>query len=214
MGRCYMIYSQEEKWDWINGEISFKDGRVVQKKLHLDNENLEAPLLTLEGTKVISHSAFEVDKFILIDSLMSDTLIFESVQIRSFYGGGNKRIFLQCLFKGEKYSLYRNIRFPQHMSSPNADSVKVARQKNVSSYATDNRALFFLSKDDIAYIISSPKGDPAKKKYKVEKSRLLDILSEDYSGIKPFIKDHKLNFKILNDIILLTDYADSVSISK
>lgn len=200
--------SQELPTFWIPGEVHFKDGVILRGNLNFNNQIEEGLLLVKKQEKVVTFSPLRVNKFYLFDELMQDTLIYESVKTK--FGNSSRGVFLNQIFKGNKYSIYKRNSGIKYLK-PSLDSAKVANQQLVDLYARDNKAIFFIAKNNLAHQVTVSKGDARRRKYVVEKTTLLETIDEEKSILNRFINEKKLNIKRLYDMEMFIRYADSLS---
>lgn len=191
------------------GKVFFANGESVNCSINVSDKAIEGSLLLKKNGRIISYSPLEVNSFLVYDTIANDTLVYESISV-NLHNGGIKKLFLEQLFQGTKYSLYKNVQPLEYINS-STDSLKAAKEKLINLFSVDRRAIFFVKKIEIAFHISLPKGDPHERKFKVEKTILLDVLEVDRSILKRFIKENNLNPIRHYDIKMLVIYADSLN---
>ncbi len=191
------------------GKVVFTNGDAVNCRINVSDNAVEGSLLLKENGRIFTYSALDVNEFHIYDTIRVDTLIFESISV-NLYNGSRKKLLLERLFQGSKYSLYKNVQPLKYLNSPK-DSLKAAKKKATNLYSVDQKAIFFVKKNALAHRISAPKGDPLDRKFKVEKTILMDVLEEDRSVLKRYIKENKLNPIRHYDIKMLVMYADSLN---
>ena len=203
---------QAQKLDiiWMPGEVVFSNGEIAQGALNINNKSVEGSLLVMEKGKVTVYGPTQVNGFILYDTLMRDTLVFESVKAK-LHDYGTKKVFLERLSFGEKYSLYQNVIPSNYINSSARISVRIIDDRYASLYSDSQKAMVLMAKNGIAQQISTAKGkNPRKRKFKVEKYLLMEIFEDQADRMAAYIKENKLKIKRISDLILITEYANKL----
>ena len=127
------------------GKVFFANGESVNCSVNVSDKAIEGSLLLKKNGRIISYSPLEVNSFLIYDTIANDTLVYESISV-NLHNGGIKKLFLEQLFQGTKYSLYKNVQPLEYINS-STDSLKAAKEKLINLFSVDRRAIFFVKVD-------------------------------------------------------------------
>jgi hypothetical protein len=98
---------QDKDKNWAFGEVHLVSGEVFESVLQLSVGLTEGTLKVKKGDQIVSLSPRQVDRFQYFDSAFNNTREFISVPCKFRKRTGSKNIFLELIYEGEKYSVFR-----------------------------------------------------------------------------------------------------------
>ncbi|MCP4458983.1 MAG: hypothetical protein GY816_13325 [Cytophagales bacterium] len=199
----YFGFSQEE---WAAGTIYFSDGRQLESDMRLLVSFNEGSLQTKNNEQTATLSPRVVDRFVYYDSLFEKFREFESVQTQFRKRAGSKKVFLELLYEGLEYSLYR-----RYIPVVKIGAIIVPLPNYYIGWAiwAEGRiepGLFIHIKNDRAYQITKGIESPSRMKmnileikderrlnYKLDESAIKVLLGDNFKKMKKEVRKDRLD---------------------
>jgi len=202
-------FSRDDQQKWARGTVYFADGKTSDADLLLLVSFNEGSLQLRKGNQVATYSPNLVNGFVYYDSLFEKYREFESVRTQFRRRTGSKKVFLEVLYQGEKYSLYR-----RYIPVVKLDAIIIPLPNYYIGWAIWAQgkiepALFMHIKDDRAYQISKKVMTPISSDfdlleasqvkrenrlgYDLENSTLKVLLGDSYKEMKKEVRKNRLD---------------------
>ena len=182
---------------WVRGEVLFDDNSQAMVDMRFNTQLEEGLLQIRKGDGISSLSPEKVKSFAYIDDYNATIRNFVSVPIYSDYFQYTKKYFLEVIFEGDNLVLMRR-------AFSYALSLKIKKPMNFSNY----EVLYLYDKEDqelFIYTIDTTWGPKANKKV------LHQLLGKNKDAVKNYIKENKLFYTRVEDLVRIIEYYDDLN---
>lgn len=107
LAHSVLPYDKDEKKKWAGGTVYFTNGTTTEADLLLLVSFNEGSLQVRRNDQIATYYPRAIDRFVYYDSLFEKYREFISVQTQFRKRRGSKKVFLELLYEGSEYSLYR-----------------------------------------------------------------------------------------------------------
>lgn len=211
----FVCVSQDYK-EWTQGTIYKVDGEQFEAELQFEVSYAEGILKTREDGAVSTYSPRKVQRFVFFDSSLQVHREFYSVPTAFIKRNGHKNVFLEILYQGKEYSLFR-----RYIPVVKTDAAMVPLGNGLFGWAIWSNgkiesSLFLYRKDDKAYQItkgiemSNNRYNQSMDKlvYKLDLNMIKPELGNKWSEIKKYCLKNRLDIRMESGWIEGLKYLD------